>query len=137
MPTILVVDDDAHIRQVITFALAKAGFRTIEAADGQQALERFAREAPDLVVLDVVMPELDGTESAGGCGAARTCRSSFSPRRTRRSTVSSGSSSAATTTWRSPSARASWWPACARSCGARRASPARARTARASSATGA
>ena len=62
MPTILVVDDDAHIRQVITFALAKAGFRTIEAADGQQALERFAREAPDLVVLDIVMPELDGTE---------------------------------------------------------------------------
>src|SRR5438552_17054220 len=62
MPTILVVDDDAHIRQVITFALAKAGFRTIEAADGQQALERFAREAPDLVILDIVMPELDGTE---------------------------------------------------------------------------
>src|SRR5438094_267639 len=62
MPTILVVDDDAHIREVITFALAKAGFRTIEAADGQQALERFAREAPDLVVLDIVMPELDGTE---------------------------------------------------------------------------
>ena len=62
MPTILVVDDDAHIREVITFALEKAGFRTIEAADGQQALERFAREAPDLVVLDIVMPELDGTE---------------------------------------------------------------------------
>src|SRR2546428_4253943 len=62
MPTILDVDDDAHIRQVITFALAKAGFRTIEAADGRQALERFAREAPDLVVLDIVMPELDGTE---------------------------------------------------------------------------
>src|SRR2546422_756503 len=59
MPTILVVDDDAHIREVITFALAKAGFRTIEAADGQQALERFAREAPDLVVLDILMPELD------------------------------------------------------------------------------
>src|SRR5437660_1681935 len=51
MPTILVVDDDAHIREVITFALAEAGFRTIEAADGQQALERFAREAPELVVL--------------------------------------------------------------------------------------
>src|SRR5204862_5088986 len=62
MPTILVVDDDAHIREVIIFALEKAGFRTIEAADGQQALERFAREAPDLVVLDIVMPELDGTE---------------------------------------------------------------------------
>src|SRR6266705_5219885 len=62
MPTILVVDDDAHIREVIIFALEKAGFRTIEAADGQQALERFAREAPDLVILDIVMPELDGTE---------------------------------------------------------------------------
>src|SRR5436305_14379093 len=62
MPTILVVDADAHIPQAIPFPLAKAGFRTIEAADGQQALERFAREAPDLVVLDIVMPELDGTE---------------------------------------------------------------------------
>ncbi len=62
MQTILVVDDDVHIRQVITFALEKSGFRTIEAADGGRALEHFAREAPDLVILDIVMPELDGTE---------------------------------------------------------------------------
>src|SRR5438552_17350347 len=62
MPTILVVDDDAHTREVIRFALEKAAFRVVEAADGQQALERFAREAPDLVVPDIVMPELDGTE---------------------------------------------------------------------------
>jgi two-component system OmpR family response regulator len=62
MRKILVVDDDAHIRQVITFALEKAGFQAIEAADGIEALDRFAREAPDLVVLDIVMPELDGTD---------------------------------------------------------------------------
>jgi two-component system OmpR family response regulator len=62
MAKILVVDDDAHIREVIVFALGEAGFETVEAADGEQALERFERDRPDLVVLDIVMPEIDGTE---------------------------------------------------------------------------
>lgn len=57
---ILVVDDDAHIREVVRFALAKAGFEVIEAGDGQKALELFRRTKPDLVVLDITMPELDG-----------------------------------------------------------------------------
>jgi two-component system OmpR family response regulator len=60
--TILVVDDDASIREVIKFALEKSGFQAIEATDGEQALTVFAAEAPDLVLLDVMMPELDGTE---------------------------------------------------------------------------
>lgn len=60
--TILIVDDDPHIRQVVRFALEKAGYATAEAADGQAALARFAEVSPDLVVLDIVMPELDGTE---------------------------------------------------------------------------
>jgi len=60
--TILIVDDDPHIRDVVRFALENAGYCTVEAADGQEALARFAEVAPDLVVLDVVMPELDGTE---------------------------------------------------------------------------
>lgn len=60
--TILIVDDDPHIREVVRFALEKAGYATAEAADGQAALARFAEVAPDLVVLDIVMPELDGTE---------------------------------------------------------------------------
>ena len=61
MPTkILVVDDDSHIRQVVQFALAKAGFEVIEASDGQQALERFKNAAPELIVLDITMPETDG-----------------------------------------------------------------------------
>ncbi|MBK8964837.1 MAG: response regulator [Candidatus Competibacteraceae bacterium] len=62
MPTILVVDDDPHIRDVICFALKKDGFTTVEAEDGEQALKRFQETRPDLVVLDIVMPELDGTE---------------------------------------------------------------------------
>ena len=62
MPTILVVDDDPHIREVICFALKKEGFATVEAENGEQALTRFQETPPDLVVLDIIMPELDGTE---------------------------------------------------------------------------
>ena len=59
---ILVVDDDAHIRQVLTFALGKAGMETAEAGDGEAALEQVEREKPDLVVLDINMPRMDGLE---------------------------------------------------------------------------
>ncbi|HEX9954258.1 MAG TPA: response regulator transcription factor [Allosphingosinicella sp.] len=59
---ILVVDDDAHIREVLTFALGKAGMDTVEAGDGEAALEQVAREKPDLVVLDINMPRMDGLE---------------------------------------------------------------------------
>ena len=61
-PTILVVDDDPHIRQIVLFALEKAGFGAFEAADGLEALRRFDEVDPDLVVLDVLMPEMDGTD---------------------------------------------------------------------------
>lgn len=59
---ILVVDDDAHIRDVICFALDKAGYATIQAGDGAAALAAFESEAPVLIVLDVGLPELDGLE---------------------------------------------------------------------------
>ncbi|HZG08923.1 MAG TPA: response regulator transcription factor [Allosphingosinicella sp.] len=59
---ILVVDDDSHIRQVLTFALNKAGMTTAEAGDGEAALDQVARERPDLVVLDINMPRMDGLE---------------------------------------------------------------------------
>jgi two-component system, OmpR family, response regulator len=57
---ILVVDDDAHIRDVVQFALEKAGLEVIEAGDGRKALESFSRSKPDLVILDITMPEMDG-----------------------------------------------------------------------------
>jgi len=59
---ILIVDDDAHIRNVVRFALQKAGFVTVEAANGVQALAEAEARKPDLVVLDIMMPEMDGTE---------------------------------------------------------------------------
>ncbi len=62
MQTILVIDDDPHIREIVQFSLAKAGFRVILAGDGRAGLEAFIAEKPDLVVLDILMPEMDGTE---------------------------------------------------------------------------
>jgi two-component system, OmpR family, response regulator len=59
---ILVVDDDAHIREVICVAVKKAGMAALEARNGTEALSRFADERPTLVVLDIGMPELDGLE---------------------------------------------------------------------------
>jgi two-component system OmpR family response regulator len=60
MATILVVDDDAHIREVARFALSRAGYAVELATDGAAAFARIEKHAPDLVVLDVLMPELDG-----------------------------------------------------------------------------
>jgi len=62
MAKILVVDDDPGLREVLSFALTKAGFAVAVANDGIQALARVDAERPDLVVLDILMPELDGLE---------------------------------------------------------------------------
>ena len=61
--TILIADDDPHIRQLLAFALAKAGLETIEAEDGEAALAAVERHAPDLIVLDINMPRMDGIEA--------------------------------------------------------------------------
>ena len=62
MTTIMIVDDDAHIREVLRYALEREGFQTVEAGDGQAALALFDAAAPDVALLDILMPELDGTE---------------------------------------------------------------------------
>jgi two-component system OmpR family response regulator len=59
---ILIVDDEGHIREVIRVALKKAGMDVIEARDGKEALTRFAADRPDLIVLDIGMPEFDGLD---------------------------------------------------------------------------
>lgn len=59
---ILIVDDDPHIRQLLVFALNKAGFATREASDGEAALAEIESTPPDLVVLDINMPRMDGLE---------------------------------------------------------------------------
>jgi CheY-like chemotaxis protein len=61
---ILVVDDDASVRATIVSALAELGYAVREAADGEQALAAVREEAPSLVILDFVMPGMDGAEVA-------------------------------------------------------------------------
>ena len=61
-PKILIADDDAHIREVIRFALHKAEMETLAASNGAEALAMFAAAKPDLIVMDVGMPELDGLD---------------------------------------------------------------------------
>lgn len=62
MATILAVDDSASMRQMVTFTLKGAGFDVIEAADGQQALDKAKTTTVDLVLSDVNMPVMDGIE---------------------------------------------------------------------------
>jgi DNA-binding response OmpR family regulator len=60
--TILLVDDEDAVQKLLTYPLEKEGFRVIQARDGEEALERFAAERVDLVVLDIMLPKLDGLE---------------------------------------------------------------------------
>jgi len=61
---ILIADDQVESRTLIRLYLTKAGYDVIEAANGQDALARIAKEKPDLVILDVIMPILDGASVA-------------------------------------------------------------------------
>ena len=57
---ILVVDDDQELSSLVAFAMRQAGYLVLLAADGHQALATFRAEQPDLVILDVNLPGLDG-----------------------------------------------------------------------------
>lgn len=57
---ILVVDDDPFIRALLVAWLQEAGYTVATASDGQQALEQISRERPDVLLLDLMMPKLDG-----------------------------------------------------------------------------
>ncbi len=59
---ILVADDDPSLREILRYTLAQAGFEVVEARDGKEALERIRARPPALLVLDIMMPELDGLE---------------------------------------------------------------------------
>lgn len=60
--TVLVVDDDDNVRDVLRRYLHRAGYRVVEAGDGETALEEAAKHHPDLVILDVMLPGLDGLD---------------------------------------------------------------------------
>jgi len=61
-PTILLVDDEDAVQKLLAYPLEREGFRVVSARNGREALELFAAESPDLVVLDIMLPQLDGLE---------------------------------------------------------------------------
>ena len=62
MPKVLVVDDEPSLVEALEFGLAEEGFEVVAAYDGEASLQVFDRERPDLVVLDLMLPALSGTE---------------------------------------------------------------------------
>ena len=63
MPKILVVDDEVHILKIIDYKLRTAGYTVITAADGVEGVEKARAEQPDLILLDVMMPRMDGFQA--------------------------------------------------------------------------
>ncbi|MGK9165743.1 response regulator [Inquilinus limosus] len=64
---VLVVEDDAATRAMMRRLLVAEGWQVVEAGDGREALERMGRERPDLILLDLMMPEMDGFEFLAAC----------------------------------------------------------------------
>ncbi|MDP3049673.1 MAG: response regulator [Thermodesulfovibrionales bacterium] len=61
---ILIVEDNEDSRELVVKVLKNKGYQTIEAADGEEALEKVAAEKPDLILLDISIPKIDGYEVA-------------------------------------------------------------------------
>ena len=62
MPRVLVVDDEKDLRSLLEYNLVQAGFSVVTAENGREALERVRESPPDLVLLDVLLPDMPGTE---------------------------------------------------------------------------
>jgi DNA-binding response OmpR family regulator len=60
--TILLVDDEESVQKLLTYPLEREGYTVIQARSGEEALERFASDNPDLIVLDLMLPRVDGLE---------------------------------------------------------------------------
>ena len=67
---LLVVEDDPNIVERLSASLRLAGFEVATATGGQEAISAVQRHRPDLVVLDVMLPDLDGFDVPGGCARA-------------------------------------------------------------------
>ncbi len=60
---ILVVDDEVNITQILEFSIGAEGYEVISAQNGEEAIDKARREQPDLIILDIMMPIIDGYEA--------------------------------------------------------------------------
>ena len=100
---ILVVDDDPNVQRLLQYTLKQEGYEVVVAADGAEGFRLWGAEAPDLILLDVMLPKLDGYQVATKIrteeGERRaTSRSSCSPPSARSSRRSAACGPAPTTT---------------------------------------
>lgn len=71
---VLIVDDEAMVRDLYRLALERAGYRVLEAADGEQGMQLATSDLPDVILLDVRMPKVDGVEMLRRLKAAEATR---------------------------------------------------------------
>src|SRR5262245_49598816 len=62
MERVLIVDDDPDIQRLVSYNLSQAGFQVATATTGRTALESVQKQSPDLIILDVMLPDIDGLE---------------------------------------------------------------------------
>ena len=108
-PHILIVDDEPNIVMSLEFLMRKNGYEVGIARNGTEALAAIAATAYDLVLLDVMMPDVDGCRCAGSCASTpptSTPKSFFSPPKVRTPTLQPATPPGPTSTCPSPSAPA-------------------------------
>ncbi len=76
VPFLLLIEDDDSIRTALELSLSRQGHRVATAASGEEGLKLLREQRPDLIVLDVMLPGIDGFEVCGGSAAPTSCRSS-------------------------------------------------------------
>ena len=107
---ILIADDDMHIRRLISELLESEGFEVLQAKDGKEACD-FAQESkPDLIILDIIMPEMDGMEVCKRLRDETSVPIIFLTAKDDITDLVSGLAIGATTTLPSPSRERNWWP---------------------------
>lgn len=113
---ILIVDDDNNIAELISLYLTKECFETMIVNDGESALKAVDSFAPNLMLLDLMLPALTDIRSVGKYAPTLPSQSSCSPQRARSSTKYLVWNSVQMTTWKSRSIPRNWWPASRQFC---------------------
>src|SRR5436190_9025479 len=74
MQRVLIVDDDPDIQRLVSYSVGQAGFDVTAAASGRKALESIQKQPPDLIILDLMLPDIDGMEVCRTLRQLEHCR---------------------------------------------------------------